>query len=136
MRMVAGFVCGIVLSGIACGGGSGSGDESGFVSCTELESTGGTGILEICAEVSGPGAQALQQSCTQAAAAGSGVTVTFANGPCSHVNALGGCRSTMNGVTEDGWYYKSSTSDAAGYGQTTADIQMLCSLANEMFLPP
>lgn len=138
MRRVVGRVWGsvfLVSLGAGCGGGTGSGtgSESGFVSCTETESIG-SGMLKLCIETTGNEAQALQQSCTGSVG---NVAVTFADGPCSHVNALGACRITSGGITEDGWYYNIGSPDAAGdVGQTPADIQALCAEAGETYLPP
>lgn len=64
MKLVAAFVCGLALSGAACG--SGDGGEAGFVSCTEAETVSGVGSVKICVETTGNEAQALQQSCNQA----------------------------------------------------------------------
>lgn len=139
MRRVVGPVGGLaflVSLGAGCGGGSGTGtgSESGFVSCTETESIPGSGTLKLCIETTGNEAQALRQSCTGSVG---NVAVTFADGPCSHVNALGACRITSGGITEDGWYYNIGSPDAADYaGQTPADIQALCAEAGETYLPP
>jgi hypothetical protein len=92
-------------------------------------------MIEICLEASGAAGQSLQQSCAQAAAQSSGVTVTFAEAPCSRVNALGACRITAGGIVEDAWYYNNGV-DAGYAGQTSADIQMLCAQEGATFLPP
>ncbi|HVV49951.1 MAG TPA: hypothetical protein VHO06_09845 [Polyangia bacterium] len=133
MRLTMGLLCGLALAGTGCGGGGGS--DSALVSCTESENIG-SGTLKICVETTANERQALQQSCTQSSG-GSGVGITFADAPCSHVGALGACRVTAGGVVEDGWYYNIGSADAAGYvGETSADIQMLCAEEGATFLPP
>jgi hypothetical protein len=103
------------------GGGSGSGEAS----CTL--SAGAS--ISICEEATGlTAAQAaqIQQDCTGSG----GTTAAYANGPCSRVNALGGCRAEVGpGQTATVWYYSTA-------GFTSADIQMLCTSAGAAFVAP
>ncbi|HLK89651.1 MAG TPA: hypothetical protein VKZ18_07150, partial [Polyangia bacterium] len=91
---------------------------------------------KICVETTGNEAQALQQTCNSAATTGSGVTATYAAAPCSHVGALGACRVTSGGITEDGWYYQETIGDAGYTGLTSATVQMLCAQEGATFLAP
>lgn len=118
-------VIGLATGAIVGCGGDGGGGQGGEASCTL--SAGGT--LAICEEATGlTGAEVtqLQQDCMGNAA----TTATFANGPCSRANALGGCRLPLGGGrTATVWYY-------AGGGGTSADIQMLCAAAGATFIAP
>ena len=97
-----GFLGGLALCAIACGGGS----ASGTVSCTISENAGGALAVQLCEEGSAAVQQQLRQSCmgtgTQSlpdAGISISINVTFADGPCSHVNTLGGCQLVQNGAT-------------------------------------
>jgi len=123
-----------------CGGGGGGGGliigPGGEASCTVSESLGDGGLpLQVCDEVTGLNAQQaqqFQQQCsTQGMSAPAGETVHFAGAPCSRDHALGGCKLTVGGLTETGWYYD----DGSGL-QTSADIQSLCAAAGATFIPP
>jgi len=131
---------GAILIGAAAGCGGGSGGAGGLVSCTISESIGGdAGVsLKICEEVTGSpqGAHELRQTCTASGAgtladAGFQVGADFENGPCSHVDALGGCQVTQGGITETGLYYD----DGTGL-QTSADIRTLCATAGATYIAP
>jgi hypothetical protein len=127
----------LAIGGAACGGGSSN--TSGVVSCTIAENVGGLGVLQVCEELPAADSQQVQQGCVLPAGslppdAGVSATAQFANGPCSHVNALGGCRVTSGGVTESIWYYGSG--DDSGVSQTPADIQTLCGTINATYVAP
>jgi hypothetical protein len=84
----------------------------------------------VCEEVTGlTSAELADFQMTCAASADGGATVTFAQGPCSRTNALGGCRTTEQGHTVTGWYY------ATG-GITQAQIQQLCAQGGLTFVAP
>jgi hypothetical protein len=105
----------------SCGdsGGDGPGGAGGTYSCRAVSpgTDGGVGTTAVCLEASGGSAQDLASNRQQCAAQGN----TFAQEPCPHEGALGGCRETTTGSTGvlTNWYY------ADGYS-TAADIQSLC----------
>ena len=112
-------------------GGGGSGGPSGTLtaSCTGAIGVGLPG-LAVCEEVTGlTSAEVTDFQMTCAASADGGATVTFAQGPCSHTNALGGCRTTQQGRTVTGWYYATA-------GITQAQIQQLCAQGGLTFVAP
>jgi len=122
-----------IVFGTAAAGCGGS--SSGTVSCTTITSVGADGgtSLQTCEEVSGlpQSAESVEQSCTASNSdAGIQVVATFANGPCSHVDALGGCRFTANGASVTEWYYSGTGN------QTSADIQAMCASAGATFIAP
>jgi len=138
--LLAATLIGAAAAGVGCGGGSGGpGGGTGLVSCTVSESVGGDGgiSLMVCEEVSGSAqaAQMLQQGCVSPAGglpdAGITAGAHFANGPCSHVGALGACQLISMGATVNAWYYD----DGSGL-QTSATVQALCSQVGATFIPP
>src|SRR5262249_12075815 len=107
---------------------AGCGGSSGVVSCTLTESVGASGALKICEEVAAANRQQLAQGCMSPGGVGgadSGVSLNaeFADAPCSHEGALGGCRITSGGVTVTEWWYAFGD---AGVSGTSLDIRMLC----------
>jgi hypothetical protein len=129
----------ILLGALAViGAGCGGGGSGGVVSCTLTENVGSLGLIQLCEELPPSEAAQARQSCSVSSStslgdAGISVKGTYAAGPCSHVNALGACRVSANGVTVTDWYYGSPDS---GVSQTSAEIQMLCSLAGATFVAP
>ena len=116
----------------SCGGG----DSGGTASCTLSENIGSLGTIKICEEGSGSARASLAQACkssTSALLADAGVqmSMTFADAPCSHVNAVGGCQVTQGGETVAIWYYQDPTNS-----MSTSDVQNLCSTAGEKYLTP
>jgi hypothetical protein len=84
----------------------------------------GTEVL--CLEVTGGTAQDLaknQQSCS---AQGNQIAME----PCSHTNALGGCRVSQAGVTITTWYYATDSSD------DSAQIKQLCAGLGVPYVAP
>jgi hypothetical protein len=141
------LVCGLVLSGGACGGTPAAipdGDlaaitDGGIVSCTIVQFESGGQTATLCLEVPESGGQTLQQSCSPSAmgAPVDAGTVTFTNGPCSRADALGACRASVDGLLEDRWYYGSGgDSGTSVFGQTASDIQTLCTGMSEAYLSP
>jgi hypothetical protein len=129
----------LAIGGTACGGGSSN--TTGVVSCTLTENVGGLGVLQICEELPAADRSQTQQGCTLPsgslpADAGISAQAHFADAPCSHVNALGGCRVTNAGVTETIWYYGADVGDADVPGQTSSDIQSLCGTIGATFVAP
>jgi hypothetical protein len=126
------------LAAAGCGGGGGT--VGGVVSCTLTENVGTLGLIQLCEELPpSEGAQARQGCSVNMSLGGlgdAGVSVkgTYAPGPCSHVNALGGCRITSGGVTVTEWYYGSGDGGVAS--GTSADIQMLCAGIGAAFVAP
>ena len=137
MRKVV-FLCALL---VACGSDDDSDGGSGLVSCTvSTDGFDGT-ILQLCTEVSGSAASQVQQGCQSQTVSfpdgGPSLTqrAVFVVGPCSHVNALGGCRTTLQGTTATIWYYATGGADS-GTGQTSEDIQGLCQGIGAEFVPP
>jgi len=121
------------LGGAACGGGSSN--TSGVVSCTLSENVGGLGVLQICEELPASQRQQTQQGCVaNGSLPDSGVSIGahFADGPCSHVDALGGCRVVNPAGTATVWYYGAPDAGA----QTSADIQSLCGTIGATYVAP
>jgi hypothetical protein len=116
------------------GGSTGSGGSGGPSGTLTASCTGSIGVglpgLAVCEEVTGlTSAEVTQFQMTCAASADGGATVTFAQGPCSRANALGGCRTTEQGHTVTIWY-------SATTGITQAQIQQLCAQAGLTFVAP
>jgi hypothetical protein len=125
------FLVALSFAAIGCGGAS-----DGEVSCTVWENTGVDGVMKICEEGSASMSSQLQQACNASAStlppdAGVGVGMTFMNGPCSHVGALGGCQIVSSGTTIAIWYYQ----DSSGLS-TSDDIKTLCAGIRANFLAP
>jgi hypothetical protein len=134
----AGLFVAVVIATVAWTVGCGGSSSSGQASCTISESVPDAGVaIMLCEEYSGltpQAVQSLRQSCMLSGGlpdAGVNVGAQFEDGPCSHVNALGGCRVIQGGMTATIWYY----ADASGLS-TSADIQMLCAAAGATFIPP
>lgn len=124
--MALGFHLAACLALAACGGGSGG--VGGTFSCTALWAGGDAGPAHpaVCAEGSGGTAQDYQKNramCT-------GPNSQFANVPCTHQNALGGCRIHQGGVTITTWYYADTDFNSV------ADIQKICSGIGLTFVTP
>ena len=137
MRAIA-LLC-LVLT--ACGSDDDSDGNPGLASCTvSTEAFDGT-TLKLCTETSGSGVSQLQQACRSQTASfpegGPALTqrAEFVAGPCSHVNALGGCRTTQQGTSATIWYYAVGAADS-GTGQTSDDIRQLCQGVGAEFVPP
>ena len=96
--------------------------SSGTLSCTESETVAGMTIM-LCVEASCLNAQQetqLRQQCSTGVTmpgtgADGGISISehVSDSPCSHVNALGGCKVTQGGITETGWYYQNGIMTAA-----------------------
>ena len=105
----------------SCGDGEGGGPGGlgGSFSCRAVlpGADGGTGMLALCIEGSGGTAQDLATNRQSCAAQGN----MFAEEPCPHGGALGGCRytTTLSNVVVTNWYY-------ANGGLAAADVQAIC----------
>jgi hypothetical protein len=125
------FLVTLSLAAVGCGGAS-----DGEVSCTVWENTGVDGVMKICEEGSASVSTQLQQACNASAStlppdAGAGMGMTFTNGPCSHVGALGGCQIVSSGTAIAIWYYQ----DSSGLS-TSDDIKTMCAGIGATFLAP
>jgi hypothetical protein len=119
----------VAISGGACGGGG----SDGVVSCTIAQSPGSE--MKICEEVPASLRGQLQQACSyDPAMASAGASITFTDGPCSHVNALGGCKVTNGSLTVTEWWYQDTGPDSAG--GTPADIQKICAGMDVPYVAP
>jgi hypothetical protein len=122
-RSILWLVAGTLAGGGACGGGSNAGD---VVSCT-MASASIFGSMTICQEVPASDRAQLQKACVLPADAGLGTAGTsahFTDGPCSHTNALGGCKVSNGSFPVTTWYYQSN--GVGGATATPADIQTMC----------
>jgi hypothetical protein len=112
------------LAGSAC-------DDSGpdgVVSC-DFNSNG---MHFFCEELPASYRSQLQQVCEQLANQSGGTempSMSFAEGPCSHANAIGGCQMKSSGVTMTVWYYQMN-------GSSSADIPTLCKSAGATYVSP
>jgi len=148
VRFIAGLVCGLALSGVACDSTPFTpipdGDllaitDGGVSSCTLVEFFDAGQTATLCFEVPTNGGQSLQQSCASGdlAAPIDAGSVTFKDGPCSRADTLGGCRTSAYGLIQDQWYYGSGgDSGTSVFGQTASDIKTLCSDMGDSYLPP
>ena len=139
----AGLFAALSLAAVVTGCGSsdkpGGGTAGGLVSCTVSESVGADVALKICEEADNTpqNVQGLKQACMVPAGGGglpdAGIMAgaDFEYAGCSHVGALGACRTTTGGMTVTGWYYQ----DPTGL-ETSADIQMLCAQAGATYVAP
>jgi len=121
---------------LACGSDDSS-DASGLVSCTVSVVSADTTALQICMEASGTAAAQVNQSCaSQAANLGDAATarVQQVAGPCSRVDALGGCQVAQQGWTVTTWYYR--VGPDGGPQQTSEDIELICTQIGARFIPP
>jgi hypothetical protein len=114
---------------------SGCGDDGGTVSCTLTENVGSFGTIKICEEGSANVRSQLQQACKTSsgglpADAGVSMVATYADAPCSHVGAIGGCQVSQNGVTMAIWYYQ-----APSGGMQASDIKTMCSSMGTFLSP-
>jgi hypothetical protein len=132
---VTGIAC--VLCLVACGGtAEGTPVSTTAVSCTITQtfSFGATASEStFCIEYTGLTADqvsAQKQGCGSNVTidGGSGVTSTYADGPCSHENVLGSCNVTSGGYSQVMWYYAGGVLDAAA-------VQRVCSQAGGTFTP-
>jgi hypothetical protein len=122
-RSILWLVAVALAGGGACGGGSNAGD---VVSCT-MASASIFGSMTICQEVPASDRAQLQKACVLPADAGLGTAGTsahFTDGPCSHANALGGCKVSNGSFPVTTWYYQSN--GVGGPTATPADIQTMC----------
>ena len=121
---------------LACGSDDSSG-ASGLASCTLSVSVGSTIAVQICQEASGAAAAQINQSCASQAAnlndAGT-VRVQHVAGPCSRLDALGGCQVAQQGSTVTTWYYRVGVD--GGPQQTSEDIELICTQSGTRFIPP
>ena len=130
---------GVLLGGLlvlACGSDDSNGG-SGLVSCTVSVTSSDVTAVQICMEASGSAAAQMNQTCaSQAANLGGSATarVQHAAGPCSRVNALGGCEYAQQGSTITTWWYRGGAD--GGPEQTSEDIALICSRSGARFIPP
>jgi hypothetical protein len=106
-------------------------------SCTFGGGGDGSAGVQVCQEESGLNSaqvDQLRQACTSSNAstrpdAGASGLAVFADGPCSHAHALGGCQVESDGVTISFWYYEDGRS-------TVADIQNACANSGAVYVAP
>jgi hypothetical protein len=126
----------LALAFATSGCGSSADTAAGTASCTISEMVAGLSD-QICEEASGLSATQAQQLMQQCMLPGGGTgadagisqQAMYAAGPCSRINALGGCREVQGGITVVAWYYQAP-------GFTAADIQMLCAEAGATYVAP
>jgi hypothetical protein len=132
MRMA--LLAGLLV--LACGSDDSS-EASGLVSCTVSVSVAGATAVQLCQEASGTAAAQMNQSCASQAAnlndAGT-ARVQHAAGPCSRVDALGGCQLAQQGWAITTWYYRGGVDGGAQL--TSEDIELICTQSGTRFIPP
>ncbi len=123
----------------ACGDGHDDEPEAAprLVSCTT--SFDGVDFPNECLEMSESLAVAVQDVCrslTMSLPDGGLFTQRgeFAAGPCSRVNALGGCRMTETGIATTRWSYDGGAD--SGSRVTREDVRQLCEAKGGEFVPP
>jgi hypothetical protein len=118
--------------GVAGCSGGGSAVQA---SCTVSGSVPGASI-SVCEEierVSPADLDTLLQSCgiraADAADAGAQLSAQFVYGPCSRVDAIGGCQNTSGSTIITQWYYDDGTGSL-----TPSDVQMACTTRGGVFV--
>jgi len=107
-------------------------NPSGVASCT-ISGSADAGVSQtVCeelAELSPESQHVFADSCfVSSAQFGEGATARFANGPCPHAGALGGCRLNAS-MTTTFWYY-------AGGQYTAEDIPTVCAQIDATVVAP
>jgi len=110
--------------------GTGCGGNSATVSCSVSQDEGVVGVLRVCLEAP---ASTFAHGCPVPVADG-GIEVGVTDGPCSRVDAVGGCRITTGAVSETIWYYRVTVD--GGANPTSSDVQMLCAEGGATFVAP
>jgi hypothetical protein len=130
----------IVFGVLGCGSSVATADASsdgtsgggGVVSCTVSQSDGTRTYNVICIEGSAALRMTVQAACTgpDSGSPGTGVSNTghLADAPCSHADAVGGCRVTFGGNSQTSWYY-------SGGGFNVAQIQQVCTSTGTYVAP-
>jgi hypothetical protein len=116
---------GLFAASAGCGGSDGD-SPAGPVSCTLSLSAPS---FKKCTEVTGytvAQADVWRGSCLPS---GESVTAVYADGPCSRVNALGGCRQEFATATITQWFYASDD-------VTAEDLEMICIANEQTFVTP
>jgi hypothetical protein len=108
-------------------------DAGGPGSCT-MTQTLGTDTQMICEEVPASLSSQLRATCNSSSTnyppAGT-ATATYADGPCSRVGCIGGCKMTADGLNMTVWYYAGSSGS-----QTPDDVKQLCASAGHTYVAP
>ncbi len=120
----------IALGATLAAWSAGCGGNSAIVSCAVSQNEGALGVLKICLEAP---ASTFSQGCP-APVADAGIAVSVTDGPCSRVDAVGGCRITTGAVSETIWYYADGVD--GGGGPMSSDIKMLCAEGGATFVAP
>jgi hypothetical protein len=125
----------LIVAAQGCGGGSGGPVDGGggVASCMitrYIPSNGQT--LMTCIEVAGASAPSVKENCPPATMDPPGVQVEteaqHADGPCSRVGLVGGCRVTLGQATTTFWYYQTT-------GGPPPDVSALCAMNGTTFVP-
>ena len=124
---VVGMLVGCVIAGIACSGTGGTSSCEFSIGPPLPESF----YVDNCREWTGASDQvaARREECAafETVDAGIPIQTRFSNEPCPRANIVGGCRSTVAGVTYIDWYYSTTY---------VYDVMKLCPYAGSTFVPP
>ena len=106
-------------------GGAGAGSSPASCTITGYVPSSGHTVL-LCEEYSGPMAQGLREGCMRQAMPADGgiqqIQVQYADGPCSRVGLVAGCRVVNGPNTATFWYYQMDGSTQASVSKTCASI--------------
>jgi hypothetical protein len=119
--------------GDAVDGGGEAVDGGGVASCTVISYIPSAGqTLMSCQEFSGPSAATVKENCPPPITAPPGVEIQrtgqYADGPCSRVGLVGGCRVTLGAATTTFWYYETPTS--------SPDVSAICAMSGLTYVSP
>ena len=119
--------------GEAVDGGGEAVDGGGVASCTMIAYIPSAGQTHMtCQEVSGPFTASLKENCPPPIVAPPGVEVQrmaqYADGPCSRMGLVGGCRVTLGSATTTFWYYETPTS--------SPDVRAVCAMSGLTYVSP
>jgi len=116
---------------MGCGGAGGEPvDGGGVASCTLTDYIPSNGqTLMICEEVSGPYAPSVKENCPPPDYSDVQVQrqAQYADGPCSRVGLVGGCRVTLGSATTTFWYYETPSS--------SPDVSANCATSGLTYVP-
>jgi hypothetical protein len=98
------------------------------------QSDGTREVVVLCLEATTAQSASLSQACAGPDAGSNGTGVSnqghFAQGPCSHDGAVGGCKSSSPAaIPQAAWYFASN-------GFTADQVRQVCSASGGTFLTP
>jgi hypothetical protein len=135
----------MIVGALGCGGGNGvavdggvgsdGGGGGGVASCTitdYIPSSGQTST--ICEEVAGPFAPSLKANCPPPTEAPAGLEVQttgqYADGPCSRLGIVAGCRVVLGQAMTTFWYYETAPA------LSVDEVSALCAMSGLTLVLP